>query len=214
MVAELERRANDLAGKIEKGGGTTRAREQLARHIRNLQAPTLAALMNAPPIMVGGEQRLADIHYFSNGLPEKLDREGATTSVELRFWAQIASEAAKGFASQTRRASIDLHFLRMFPNSARFDVAPPKVQEEGRPPDRNAQIVASTLAHNYALLTGKEPTLPTVSIVGSDKGHVGTVYGEYLDFVKEIFRILNIKRDALRYASVAAYKLRGKGRKK
>ena len=47
-LGELERCANDLANKIESGGRTKRAREQLAQHIREMRGPTIMALSDAP----------------------------------------------------------------------------------------------------------------------------------------------------------------------
>jgi hypothetical protein len=85
-----------------------------------------------------------------------------------------------------------------------------KPRNAGRPSNMLAHSVANTLARRYFNLTGNQPTLSTV--VGK-KGE-GTVYGPFLDFVREIFKILNIKHAPLSYASPAAYKLRGSGRKK
>jgi len=181
QLAELERRADDLAQKIEKKGGAKRARQQLARHIRELNGPTLTAMSDVQPI----DGALPDVRYFLTRLPEKLDAGEGITSAELRYWARIAKEA-----------------IAVIPKNAASDV--------GRRPDRRAQIVANTLAREYFNLTGKEPKFVTRSCEDSE----GKVEGEFLDFVGEIFKLLNIERNPIRYASVAAYRLRGKGRKK
>ncbi len=182
-LGELEKRANDLANKIERGGRTKRAREQLAQHIREMRGPTITALSDAPAVVNGGQQVLADTWYFKTGLPEKLDADEEITSAELKFWALIAKLAK--------------------------DV-PLKPRNVGRLPDRRTHNVAYALALGFLNLTGNEPTFSTVA----GKEDEGTVYGPFLDFVQEIFQILNIKREALSYASVAAFKLRGRGRKK
>jgi len=93
-LGKLEKRANDLAGKIERGGRTKRAREQLARHIRKLRGPTITALSDVDAVVYGGQQILADTCYLETGLPRKLDAGEGITSNELRFWALIAKLAS------------------------------------------------------------------------------------------------------------------------
>jgi len=205
-LVKLEQRASDLANKIEKKGGTKRAREQLAQHIRELSFPTVAALSEAPEVITP---------YFQEGLPNKLERDESVTSRELRFWAQIANLAtiemrrpAADRSSETEHSE----FFKRFPEAARIRVGfqPPRTQNVGRPQNRLAQNVADELARKYFIITGKQPTFSTVS----GKEGEGEVYGQYLDFTREIFALLNIKVDPLSYASRAAYKLRGRGRKK
>jgi len=179
----LVERASKLAHKIEKSGGTKRAREQLALHVRGLHGPTMTALSDVDAVVIDGRQVLADMAYFASGFPEKLENGGAVSVQELRFWTGIAALAKN---------------------------VPLKPRNEGRPPDRLAQAVASALARGYLNLTWKEPKFST--IVG--KEGEGTVYGTFLDLVREIFGILNIKHDPIYYASIAAHKLRGRGRKK
>jgi hypothetical protein len=181
-LGELEKRANDLANKIERGGRTKRAREQLARHIREMQGPTITALSDAPAVVYGGQQMLADTWYLETGLPEKLEAGEEVAITELRFWALIAKLAK--------------------------DV-PLKPRSVGRLPNKRVHNIANTLARGYLNLTGNKPTF---SVVVGKEGE-GTVYGPFLDFVREVFQLLDIKRDALSYASTAAYKLRGSGRK-
>jgi hypothetical protein len=84
-----------------------------------------------------------------------------------------------------------------------------EVQSVGRLPDNRALAVANILARAYKNLTGLDPTFSTA--VGSE--NEGEVYGPYLSFVFDIFKLLNIERGALSYASRAAFRLRGRGRK-
>ena len=84
-----------------------------------------------------------------------------------------------------------------------------EVQSVGRLPDNRARAVANILAHQYKTLTGLDPTFSTVV----DAADEGKVYGQFLSFVTDIFKLLNIERDALSFASRAAFRLRGKGRK-
>lgn len=182
-LGELEKRAKDLASKIERGGRTKRAREQLARHIREMRGPTITALSDAPAVDYGGQQILADTWYFETRLPEKLEAGEEVAIAELRFWALIA-KLAKDVLLKPRNV--------------------------GRLPDKRVHSVANALASGYLNLTGNEPTFSTVA----GKEGEGTVYGPFLDFVREVFQLLDIKRGALSYASTAAYKLRGSGRKK
>ena len=104
--------------------------------------------------------------------------------------------------------STELRFWALIAKLAK-DV-PLKPRNVGRLPDKRTHNITYTLALGFLNLTGNEPTFSTVA----GKEGEGTVYGPFLDFVQEIFQILNIKRDALSYASVAAFKLRGRGRKK
>ena len=103
--------------------------------------------------------------------------------------------------------------LRRRERTARHGVAktvPWKVQNVGRLPDKRAHDIAGLLAGDYHDLTGSEPTFSVAAGREDDGRH----YGPFLDFVREIFQVLNIRRDALGYASTAAFKLRGRGRKK
>ncbi len=199
-LVELEERANGLANKIDRKMRTKRAREQLAKHIRDLHLPTIAALSEAPEVITP---------YFEAQLPEKLERDIDVTSREMRFWAEIAKLAAiemrRPEADGSSEAE-DSELSRRFPEAARVRVGfqRPRTRDVGRPQNRLAQNVANELAHKYFMLTGKQPTVSTV--VGGE--NEGMPYGPFLDFTREIFALLNIEPDALHYARIAADRLR------
>ncbi len=183
-LVELERRASDLANKIDRKGGTTRARAQLAKHIRELHLPTIAAMTEAPEVIAP---------YFEAKLPEKLERDIDVTSREMRFWAEIARLAAiemrRPEADRSSEAE-DSEFAKMFPEAARVRVGfqHPSTRNVGRPQNRLAQNVADELARKYFMFTGKRPTVSVV--VGGEKD--GMAYGPFLDFTREIFALQNI----------------------
>jgi hypothetical protein len=198
-LVELERRASDLANKIDRKGGTTRARAQLAKHIRELHLPTIAAMTEAPEVIAP---------YFEAKLPEKLERDIDVTSREMRFWAEIARLAAIEMRRpEADRSSEDSEFAKMFPEAARIRVGfqRPKTRDVGRPQNRLAQNVANELARVF-MFTGKRPTVSTV--IGSEKE--GMAYGPFLDFTREIFALLYIEPHALFCARTAGRQLRAR----
>ena len=146
-----------------------------------------------------------------------LEQDTELISREMRFWAEIAKLAAiemrRPEADRSSEAE-DAEFFKMFPEATlnRVDFQPPMTRDVGRPQKRLAQNVANELADKYFIFTGKQPTFITATYEGKEKQ--GTVYGPYLDFTREIFALLNITADPLSYASIAAHKLRGCGRKK
>jgi hypothetical protein len=209
---ELERRASDLANKIDRKGGTKRASAQLATHIRNLHRPTRLALSESAQVIAP---------YFLEGLPDKLESRENLTSCELRFFAQTAKLA--NLALMKKRSVTDASSADVLPHSAclraeaeestvkgtphaaraPIDFHWPRMENDvGRPQSRLAHNVAYELARKYLILTG---TRPTIIIAGGEKE--GTPKGPFLDFIREIFDLLNIKRDALHYARTAIEQL-------
>jgi hypothetical protein len=182
-LVDLEARFRDLAEKIVKDGGRTRAREQLSKAIQGAHSPTIKALGDVPAISIGGEPVLADLSYFQNALPRLLAGGGEISAYECLYWSEVSRIAQK--------MNLQCHNV-------------------GRAPNRRAQIVAGICAQGWLNLTGREPTF-TVVVGGKDEGQVR---GDFLEFVKEIFGILKIQPSPLSYASCAAFRVRGRGRKK
>lgn len=222
---ELERQMSGLARKLERGVRTkrarerfNRARERLARLVKGLHAPTTVALSCAPALMVGGRPILADINYFENQLPNKLLADGSDLSaLEMRYWGKLARlagiEAAKAQAVADEAASddpIDDVFV-MFPSLVRLQPDEPRYADDapGRPPNQQVHAIARLICSAYQQLTGHEP------IFGHGKSgpDAPNVHGPFIDFSREVFAIMGIPHDALRYVSVAAYARRGRGRK-
>jgi hypothetical protein len=181
-LAELLDRALCLADKIERKGGTTRAREQLARRIQVLHAPTLTAL--TPRI---DSEEILDL---VDTLPMKLLSRCDLSATEMRYWAFRASAALAEMERTVRK--VDIEFDPQVPQYA---------NAVGRPPDVQAIMVADLLARSYRDLTGKRPTL-------TNNYDGGAVSGQFLDFVSPIFVILGISY-AVHYARKASGKLSG-----
>jgi hypothetical protein len=91
---------------------------------------------------------------------------------------------------------------------SRAEGVPVRTENLGRAPDRRTQAIANLLARTYRELTGREPTFTV------DPYKENQVKGDFPDLVRRIFTILRVGREPLHYASVAARKLRGKGRRK
>ena len=135
-LEELERRARDLAKKIEAGGSQTRARAQLARHIQGLNMPTIGALSKSPAIIVDDQPIRIDWAYFRQGFPTDLQAGGDITAAYLAILADLTGAALKAELEGTAA---------------------------GRLPDNRARVVANLLAKNYSSLTGLDPTFATVA---------------------------------------------------
>lgn len=183
QLHELESRTRNLAMKIESGGLTTRAKEQLSRRITTLNASTISALSDLPMEIVDGQILSIDWAHFRLGLPS-----------DLLAGNRIAPQYLRLIADAAKRA---------------LQIQPP-AQSVGRPVDNRARVVADILAKNYFKLTRLEPTFTVIA----GRANEGEVSGPFLNFVRDVFALLNINRDATSYASHAARALRGKGRKK
>jgi len=208
-LRELERRMFDLARKLERGVRTkrtqeplNRARERLARLVEGLHAPTLEALRCAPAF--------ADINYFEDRLPNKLLADGSDLSaLEMRYWGKLAHlagiEAVKAQAVAAQVASGDPlnDVFAMVPSLLRLQADEPRYDDVGRPPNRQVHAIADLIVEAYAL-AGQEPTFW--------QGNRRPA-GPFIEFAREIFGIMGIRRDPLRYVSVAAFARRGRGRK-
>lgn len=136
QLHEIEARTRNLAEKIENGGRTTRAREQLARRIDTLNASTVSMLSELPMVTANSQVLSMDWAYFRSRLPRDLSAGNAIEAPYLRLIADAAKRA--------------------------LQIEPP-VQAVGRPPDNRAQIVADILAKAYLKLTGLEPTFTVVA---------------------------------------------------
>ena len=158
QLVELERRASDLAEKIDRKGGAKRAREQLARHIRELHSPTIAALSEAPEVITP---------YFVAELPAKLGaRRYRTYRREMRFWAEIAKLAAMEMlrpeADRSSEAE-DAEFFKMFPEATlnRVDFQPPIIGDVGRPQKNSRRMWQMNLRTSISyLLVNNQPSSP------------------------------------------------------
>ena len=81
------------------------------------------------------------------------------------------------------------------------EAAPMNTQDEGRWPDRRAQIVANFLARYCRDATGRPPTIITRSADGSH-------YGPFLNLVSDVFAAMGIDHKSFSYARAAAEQLR------
>ena len=81
------------------------------------------------------------------------------------------------------------------------DAVPTNTQDEGRWPDRRAQIVANFLARYCRDATGRVPTITT-------RAESGQHYGAFLDLVSDVFSAMGIERKAFSCAYAAAEQLR------
>jgi len=88
QLIELRDRATRLARKIEHGGQTTRAREQLAERVCKLSADAIDALGQTTL----KHQGTLNCHYVRNGLADDLERD-AVSAAELRILADAARAA-------------------------------------------------------------------------------------------------------------------------
>ncbi|MGF6879042.1 hypothetical protein [Paraburkholderia sp. MM5477-R1] len=75
----------------------------------------------------------------------------------------------------------------------------PENQGRGRLPNNLARGVVAILAHDYATLTGRRPTVGT-----RDDGHQAKPYGPFYDLVTDIFQALEIDASAESSARAAA----------
>jgi hypothetical protein len=123
-------------------------------------------------------------------------------------WSYFRSGLPHDLTSDEKIAFTNMRLIADIANRAQRASA--EVRTIGRSPDNRALAVANILARAYTNLTGHEQTFSTV--VGTE--NEGQVYGPYLSLVTDIFKLLGIERDALSFASRAAFGLRGKGRKK
>jgi hypothetical protein len=143
---------------------------------------------------------------FLTGLPDRLGRDENLTSGELRFWARMANRAAIEMRRPLVAIAMDPateDFHEHFPEVARVRIGfqPPRTQEVSRLQNKLAQNVANELARKYFALTGKEPNVPIDCIDGRP-------YGQFWNFVREIFDLLGIRRHALHCARIATPRLR------
>jgi hypothetical protein len=191
-LKELKDRAEKLARKTAHRGRDKLARKQLALLLRSLHAPTIEALGDAPVFMVDGVPRLPVFTDILRGLPDRLEQGLTVSEQDMRLVALLAEHALTWVNE------------RNYP-------------QVGRPPDRQAHIIADLLATAYHDLTGRKPTrtTPTDTSQSHDPRLVGKAVGEWPSLVEKIFAALGVERaawwDAVR---TVREEKRGLGRRK
>jgi hypothetical protein len=218
-LEKLERQCFDIAQKIERGiktklarEQTKRAREKLVGLIEGLHAPTIEALDRTPGLRVGGGPIHPGANYFENRLPKKLLEEPGLSALELRSCGELARAAIKTEKGRdiAEKAESGDPLLAMFPDLRRLLPKGPQYAEHvGRLPNRQLQAIANLITKAYFDLTGREPTF-SQGTPGLDEDGV---HGPFIKFARKMFAIMGIDHDPLRYVSVAAFALRGRGRK-
>lgn len=206
-LEEFERRAFDLAEKIERGDGSKRARERLkrareklARLIGGLHGPTIEALDGVP---VQGRAILGVKHRS----PMKL--EDPLVLRALARAARIEADKARAVPDKAENADQLEELFAMVRGLRRLEPDGPRYAGGvGRPPNRQVHAIADLITEAYAL-TGEETTFSQGKRLNQD-----AVRGPFIEFASTIFAIMGIRHDALRYVSVAAFARRGRGRKR
>ena len=186
QLRELLRLSSSLADKLERGGGSARCRERLRNLLRELTSDTIQSIDKA----IQAQSSAVNLAFMLNDLPKYLgagDRPYGMTPPDDVKAAQLLRQIAEIAAS-----------------------AAPIGTPAGRPRDHYFMVVARIAARQYQILTGKEPTFSH----GPRRADQDAVHGPFVDFGRELFAVMGIRRDALTYISQAAYELRGAGRKK
>jgi hypothetical protein len=91
QLSALERRAADLADRLEGGRGAKRAREQLANLLRDVFEDTINALADAPSVKVDGHATTLRIGYVCGALPDELQTGEPVSPKDLRIIAESAA---------------------------------------------------------------------------------------------------------------------------
>ncbi len=189
-LTELRDRAEKLAEKLARRRRDRRAREQLAKLLRGLHAPTIELMDGAPPFKFRGSLWLPVFSDMLRSLPNRLEQGVGPSVLDMRLLAWLARDAL------TR--------------AERRDYPP-----VGRPPHRQAHIIARDLARAYRELTGRETTATTpTDATKSYVGREGKAAGDWVSFVERNFAALGIERAAWSDALRAGRNLRGRGRRK
>jgi hypothetical protein len=181
---ELARRADGLADKMEKGGGETRARDQLAYLIRSLSGDAVDAISAVPMKPIDGQIVSANILGSRIELPRRLEGGDRIAAGELRFVADLARSARKS------------------------EIA---ARDVGRPPNMHAQAVASVVTTEFKKLTGREQTF-SQGAATKDKPKVRGDFLEFANAVFCALGIRHYSAQS--YVARTAFALRKRGRKK
>jgi hypothetical protein len=203
QLTEFQLRTANLAEKIEKGGRSVRAREQLARLVDSLSATSIFAMADAK---LDGCYILPDVSQLTTGtlsarlLGRRDDsfQHPDVPAPELRFWSAVA---AKAYAVAKKNT--------------------------GHPPNMQVHNIAELIVRSYERLTGREPTFSSTTRrrVSQKLSYAGSTRrpplprkrknaGRIPSLCTRHINALGIGIDAISYIAPAAFKRRGKGRRR
>jgi hypothetical protein len=217
QLAAFRNRTADLAKKIKRGGGETRAREQLASLIESMNGPAIEAIGDVSPNDCGGV--LGDIHHLTCRLPARLRRRYPDDSAKTVLPPGVAEKKKFGENQKEVQSYLDSGYnLQEIVSSELVEVTVEELcfwsivataaengeirsGSDGRPPNRQLQSLSYAIAHAYWILTGKIPPIAA-------NGNQSKPFEKYQSFFLDVLKALEVSSVVSHYASAAAKEVR------